>query len=331
MTDFVTRLETELREAALRRERAGVVRAVALPRMRLALGQLPTAALAIVLLGLALAGAAILLASSPERAAQGKLPAALRGTWRAGPTELRLYPDGSTRCVNLGLESSEPCYTIGSADTGVAQEWGRLSVAGDELTLRALVRGDPGLYRWRVQGRTLALIKVRDGLAARSKALGEPLTHFRARHRQVPIGADWTARSFTSERYGYSMRYPNGWSVASRGQADRFSKDPARAALPFVTVAAQDLAPGTTAARWTVIVESVPGVGCAYDWYRRISVDGEAGRVTTYRSCNGTAQQWASFVHGGRGYRVVWRGKIGTNKAAGPLFDALLRSVVFLR
>jgi hypothetical protein len=36
-------------------------------------------------------------------------------------------------------------------------------------------------------------------------------------------------------------------------------------------------------------------------------------------------------VHGGRGYRVVWRGKIGTNKAAAPLFDALLRSVVFLR
>ena len=34
MTDFVTRLENELHDAALRRERAGVVRRVALPRGR---------------------------------------------------------------------------------------------------------------------------------------------------------------------------------------------------------------------------------------------------------------------------------------------------------
>jgi len=101
MTDFVTRLENQLHATALRRERAGVVRRVALPRARLALGDLPMATLAIVLLALALAGAAIMLGSSPQRAAQGDLPGALRGVWRAGPTELRLYPRGAAGCATL--------------------------------------------------------------------------------------------------------------------------------------------------------------------------------------------------------------------------------------
>jgi hypothetical protein len=336
MTDFVTRLETELREAAVRRERFGVVGRAAIPRMRLALAELPSAAIATVLLGLALAGVAILLASSPERSAQGDFPAALRGTWQAGSTELRLYPAGSTRCANLGLGSSEPCYTIGSADTGVAREWGDLSVARDELTLRASRGGAPGTYRWLVDGQTLRLTKVSDPMTARAEVLAsQPLLHARTHRPQPRLPIGWTARTFTSELYGYSIRYPGDWSARTArtpGKPDRLSPVSARSALPVVAVTAEDLPAGTSQGGWSAIVHSRPEAGgCAPAWYRRRSVDGEPAMVTRYLACNGADEQWASFAHNNRGYTAVWRGKVGRTKADGPRFDALLRSVVFSR
>jgi hypothetical protein len=333
MTDFVTRLESGLREAAVRRERVWRIRGAALPRLRVAIGELPTAALASVLLGLAVAGVAILLASSPEQPARPGLPAALRGVWRSAPTELRLYPTGSARCTNLGLGSSNACYTIGDTGTGVAQEWGELSVAGHELTMRSAQGGPPGLYRWLVEGRVLRLTKLRDAMAARSRALASGrLTQVRKRHAETEIPIDWTARVFKSERFGYSIRYPSDWSAreaAAAGRPDRLGSE--ASALPAVAIAVQNVSAATSPARWAVIVNSRSAVECADYSNRRLSADGETIRITTYRNCGGTSQQQASFVHSGRGYSVLWRGKPGRDQTDldGPLFDAILNTVVF--
>ncbi|MGH2744590.1 MAG: hypothetical protein ACREX8_10425, partial [Gammaproteobacteria bacterium] len=104
MSDFVARLESELHRAALRQERAGRRRWVAQPRLRVALPGLAAAATAAAGIALALAGVAVFVGSEPERAAQGDVPAPLRGAWRLpAPVELhaepiaadlRLYPRG---------------------------------------------------------------------------------------------------------------------------------------------------------------------------------------------------------------------------------------------
>jgi hypothetical protein len=331
MTDFVTRLESELRDAALRRERVGTLRGGALPRLRVAIRELPAAVAASTLLALALAIAAVVLSAPPQGPAHTNLPAALRGLWRAGAVELQLYRGGSERCGNLGLSTSAPCYTLGRAGNGVADEWGEVSVARDVLTFTSPQTGAPGRYVWTVDGSTLRLIKVRDPSAARSRALDAPLTHVQTRHvkAQLPIG--WTARSFTSERLGYSVRYPQDWSAGSsaNGQGDTLS--PTDSELPIVSVVSTKLHPGTSAGHWSVLVNSRPEAGgCTPAWYRRLKVDGEAAMVTRYPNCHGTDQQWASFVHHGTGYRVLWRGKLGRDKPDGPLFDALLRTVAFL-
>lgn len=333
MNDFVTRLETELHQAALRRERVGAVRGAALPRLRLAFAEIPAAAVACALLGLAFLGAAVLIAYSPERAARNELPPALRGVWHAGATELHLYPRGSERCANLGLSAREPCYTLGSAANHVAHEWGELSVPGDELTLRAAA-APPGLYRWTIDDRVLRLTKLRDPVRARARALAsEPLAHARKDEPLPPLPIGWTARSFTSERYGYSIRYPQDWSArgaSSSNQADTFS--PAGRALPGVTVVAEDLPADTTQGRWSAIVHSRPEAGgCTPAWYRRLTVGGEAAMITRYPACHGADEHWASFVHRGRGYQVLWRGRTGRDQADIPLFDALLRTVAFSR
>jgi hypothetical protein len=331
MTDFVTRLEAELHQAALRRERSGRLRGGPLPRIRVGLRDVPAAALATILLGLAVATATLMLSTSPEPAAQGGLPAELQGVWQAPPTELRLYAAGSPRCVNLGLGSSDACYTIGNATTRVADEWGTVSIDADKLTLRASRRAAPGVYRWSVELGSLRLTKLHDRIATRTEALvTTPLRPVqRARStRKVPV--EWTALPFTSKRFGYSIRLPHPWSVDTSGPADRFAKKPDGSTLPAVAVTAQKLAPGTSAARWGVIADSrFEASGCAPHDFRRFFVDGEKIRISVYRGCQGPSLESASFVHDGRGYRAIWRGAAKRPEADYPFFDALLKSIEF--
>ena len=333
MTDFVTRLETELHDAALRRERSGRIRGAAIPRLRIGLGELPAAAVLSVLLGLAVAGVAILLASSPERTAAPGVPAPLRGVWEHASTELRVYPSGAQRCVNLGLGSSDPCYTIGSSATHVAREWGTLLVAGDELTLDASAGSGPAVYRWRVAGGELRLTELRDPVATRSRALtGQPLTHVHKQHRDrsVPIG--WTARAFASSRYGYSIRYPESWSAraaTANGRPDVLSSHPGGGALVSVAITAEAVPAGTSRARWSAVVNSRPeAASCVPRWWGYLSVDGERAMISRYIACRGGSEEWASFVHGGRGYVVVWHAKASQGDGHNPRFDALLESMV---
>jgi hypothetical protein len=334
MTDFVTRLESELHAAALRQEDRGRVRGIALPRLRIALGGVPTAAFATVLLALAVALSALILSQSPRQGSAGDLPATLRGTWRAHPTELRLYEAGAQRCVNLGLGSSDPCYTLGDSATRVATDWGGLQRAGDTLTLHSRQGFGTGIYRWDVQTGRLRFAKVSDQNRARVRALVTMPLSFARRpntHPGVPVG--WTAHVLKSKRFGISMRFPHYWGVTASGDADRFSGESATSrVLPSVSVTAQRLSAGTSAARWGVIVDSISeSSGCAPHDFRRFMVGGMKIRVSVYRTCGAPNLQSASFVRGGRGYRVTWRGKSTRPESDYARFDAVLQTIVFAR
>jgi hypothetical protein len=333
MTDFVTRLEAELHTAALRQERRGRVRGAALPRMRIVMGNLPTAALAIVLLGLAVAVPALLLSLSPPQGTAGGLPETLPGVWRAPPTELRLYDAGATRCVNLGLGSSAPCYTLGDAGSRVATDWGRVSLAGPKLTLRSRQGAGTGTYAWRLDRGRLRLTKVIDRNRGRVRALvAMPLAFAPspAEHPNVPVG--WASRTLASPRFGYSLRAPHFWSMDARGPADRFSGDATRHALPEVSVTVQRLPAGASAARWGAIVDRMSeSSGCAAYDFRHLLVGGMKVRVSVYRSCGAPHLESASFVHNGRGFRVTWRGKTSRPEHDYARFDALLKTFAFPR
>jgi hypothetical protein len=330
MNDFVTRLEDELHRAALRREQVGRVRGGALPRLRVALRDVPVAAVATVLLGLAVTGVALLLSASPERPANPGMPAQLRGVWQAPPTELRLYARGAERCLNLGLDSSQPCYTIGASASGVASEWGQLSIAQDELTLRATENSAPGVYRWRLQRGALRLTRLDDPLARRARALTTtPLRPVRPSETRARLPAGWALHPYTSSRFGYSIQLPVRWSTNTMGPTDRYSLHPSRDTLPELSVVAHELPAGTGTGRWQVIVNARVARGCARDaWYRKSPIGDRQVMVSRFLGCNGADEQWAIFTHRGRGYTVQWRGKRGRMSADAPLFDALLKTIV---
>jgi hypothetical protein len=332
MTDFVTRLEAELHSAAVQRERAGRMRGVALPRLRVALRDLPAAALAAVLFALAVAGAAIMLSASPERPAGTGMPATLRGVWQAPPRELRLYPRGSERCVNVGVGSSTACYTLGDSASGFAREWGRLSVEGDELTLTGTLDSRPGLYRWRIERGTLRLTKLRDPVSARVRALvTTPLQLVHPARARASLPSGWSSHPFTSRRFGYSLQLPADWLIDTSGPTDRFALDPSRGTLPAVSVVARDLPPGTTPGWWTETFDSRFGsAGCAPHGFGKFVLAGATVRISVYADCGGDPnRQSATFIHEGRGYGVIWRGASAPPDRDYPLFDALLKSFDF--
>ena len=333
MTDFVTRLEAELHDAATRRERSGRVRGVALPRLRVTLRDFPAVALATVVFALAVVGAATLLAPRPERAADGGLPTTLRGVWQAPPQELRLYPRGADRCVNVGVGPSSACYTLGGSATGVAQEWGRLSVDGHQLTLTGVQNSTPGVYRWRIERGALQLTKLSDPVSSRARALAtKPLRPVHPAYARAGLPIGWTSHPFTSRRFGYSVALPSQWLVDTGGRTDRFARNPYRGTLPALYVVARTLPAGTTPARWTVIWDSqFESAGCPPHDFRRFDVAGIRVRVSVYRDCGDPNRQSASFMHDGRGYGVIWRGRGTAPERDYPLFDALLRSFDFSR
>jgi hypothetical protein len=54
-------------------------------------------------------------------------------------------------------------------------------------------------------------------------------------------------------------------------------------------------------------------------------------RVSVYRDCGAPHIESATFVHGGRGYRVTWRGQARRPEDDYARFDALLRTLRFAR
>jgi hypothetical protein len=364
MSDFVTRLEAELRQAALRQDRAASMPGVALPRVR-AFGGLAATAAAVLVIAVVLAGvAAVFLGSEPERGAGGDVPAQLRGAWRLAasverrvepaPVQLRLYPKGSERCTRLRA-GSKACYAIDNAQGG-ALEWGTLSTTGNQITFRAKVRahcrpspcrdvGTPGVYLWGLEEGTLHLTMLRDELGARPATLTSGPLRRASEPPKTKVPSGWTASRFTSNRYGYSIRYPSGWGARAAASpmppdglaadtsttVDKLAHNARGAAGPMVLIAASEIPEGTAFGQWSAQLQSrVDQSGaCASAGGGSPSVDGEPAIVTIYPRCNGKHQQWAAFVHGGRGYQISWWGEPRREDADAPLFREILRTFEF--
>ena len=89
-----------------------------------------------------------------------------------------------------------------------------------------------------------------------------------------------------------------------------------------------ELPAGTPADRWWALVSRRAEKGCARaarTWWR--TVDGEPAMVGRYLGCDGAREEWAGFVHRGRGYIVrshgVW------SEPTRPNIEVQLKSWLF--
>ena len=113
--------------------------------------------------------------------------------------------------------------------------------------------------------------------------------------------------------------------------SDKLSLDARSDVGPMVLIAASEIPEGTTLGSWSGRVRSrVERSGaCSDGGGRSASVAGEPAIITIYPDCNGTHQQWAAFVHDGKGYQVSWWGQPGRQDADEPLFHKLLKTFQF--
>jgi hypothetical protein len=108
---------------------------------------------------------------------------------------------------------------------------------------------------------------------------------------------------------------PHFWSLNEAGPADRFSRASWRHVLPEVLVTS-----GATGM----------SSGCTPYSSRQLLVSGTEISVSVYRNCGAPSVEVASFAHGGRGYRVTWRGKAARPETDYPRFDAMLKTLTFV-
>jgi hypothetical protein len=158
-------------------------------------------------------------------------------------------------------------------------------------------------------------------------------------------------RRFRSSTYGYAIDHPIGWSTLHAGRELSGGEPPATGhdgtdilaaradravramTLPAVVIGAQRVAPETTLEEWTSTVIALVArmKGCprpASD--DRVQVGRDDGRLLAYPSCPSAPalhHLWAAFVHGGRGYHIVWfntRGDVARDRAR---FEVMLASL----
>jgi hypothetical protein len=121
------------------------------------------------------------------------------------------------------------------------------------------------------------------------------------------------ARAATEPGKPDTIRPPDKWGGARLGIAH--------------TVTAEQLPAGTPADRWWAVVSRRAEKGCtraARTWRR--TVDGEPAIVSRYLGCDGAAEEWAGFVHRGRGYIVRRHGVWSADR---PNIDVQLKSWLF--
>lgn len=148
---------------------------------------------------------------------------------------------------------------------------------------------------------------------------------------------------FTSPQYGYSIDRPMEWTVreATEGLVelgapwidsagvDYTSRNPAAdiTATPGIILGAARLSSGRTLAEWTDLV-TVATCGAPASRVP-IEVAGDTGELLEYAACYGLHHLWATVVHDGAGYHVVWIGPRDTEAADRVLFDRVIATFRF--
>jgi hypothetical protein len=154
---------------------------------------------------------------------------------------------------------------------------------------------------------------------------------------------------FTSAVYGYSVSVPKGWGaqVATRtlhGTEPLWGSDPqvatpagdsiqggefARSSSPSgrLLIAASTAPPGTTLESWTADTTQVK---CGAPTSQgAITIDGEAATLSTYAACSTLFVQWATVLHDGWAWHVVWLNNQGSEAADVALFEQLIATFRF--
>jgi hypothetical protein len=152
--------------------------------------------------------------------------------------------------------------------------------------------------------------------------------------------------SFTSSQYGFTVKYPKGWTVRPAKETFRGGEIPSAEAtsadaissgeMEFYVVA-EPVAAGTTEAQWTASIDPrVPrsfgfAANCAKS-ATALTVDGEAATELAFDVCRVATFMWVTTVHAGYGYQIVWTDYAFTPLAdAQGVFDSFLSTFTFTR
>ena len=153
--------------------------------------------------------------------------------------------------------------------------------------------------------------------------------------------------TFTSPIYGYTVRYPETWTVVPGKRPIPANVLPcARCEEPdniwvvpdevVITIAASPLPAGATLDSWTTsVTERMPAkfnFGSCLSSQESITVAGDPGTRSLY-TCPGRSDNtvlWTTLVHGGSGWHLIWTDLAGVDPAAiRPRFDTVLATFIF--
>jgi hypothetical protein len=143
--------------------------------------------------------------------------------------------------------------------------------------------------------------------------------------------------TFTSDLYGYTIRYPGFFDARAattelRGAAapliDSDAVDQLNAQDGGVIVLGSGALPAdTTLEEWTS--STATGFCGAPSTSESVDVGGEPGTLSTFASCASMFHQWVTAVHDGRGYHVIWAKDRGSEASDRALFLAMLATFAF--
>ena len=149
------------------------------------------------------------------------------------------------------------------------------------------------------------------------------------------VAAPALTESYTSAVYGYSMNYPEYFTVrpatrrlegAETPWVDSAGIDQLNASATIV-IGSGDLAPGMDLDGW--IGKAVTPICAEPASTEAITIGGEPGRLLTYPGCNGFFHLWATTMHGPAGYHLVWFAEPGNEAEGRLIFDAILATFTF--
>jgi len=161
-----------------------------------------------------------------------------------------------------------------------------------------------------------------------------------------PVLSDFR-QTFTSSLYGYSVRYPDGWTAKPGSGPIRPGSIPeARtpevdsiglaASEMVVLVAAEPVPAGMTEATWAASIDGkVPesfgfAAGCPTSTTALV-VDGEPATEFAFDDCPVATFMWVTTVHHGLGYQIIWVDYARTPLAdAQKVFDGFLLTFTFV-
>ena len=169
-----------------------------------------------------------------------------------------------------------------------------------------------------------------------------------ARQQPIPTRDPRAARldqTFTSARYGYTLRYLAGWSALAAARpltsdellsytsdsADKFSEDPRGTGRPELTIGAHAVPASTTIddLRRATVRRIADRVGCRPQTQTTTTVDDEQAILLDYPSCATFDTLWTVVVHDSFAFHVVWWSEQGKGATDRPLYEQFLGTLTF--